>query len=78
MQGVYKNGKEFGVLPTDKFEKPSDIDEKSDCSSLTGFHSNGSMGGTFDFDYTGVVDYVDPLQSFNTSDTEGDTIDFNQ
>ncbi|NLN33389.1 MAG: peptidoglycan glycosyltransferase [Flavobacteriaceae bacterium] len=78
MQGVYKNGKEFGVLPTDKFEKPSDIDEKWDCSSLTGFHSYGSMGGTFDYDYSGVVDYVDPLQSVNTSDTEGDTIDFNQ
>jgi len=78
MQSVYKNGKELGVTTADKFEKPKDIDEKWDCSSLTGFHSYGSMGGTFDYDYSGVTEYQDPMQSVNSSHTNKDTIDFNQ
>ncbi|MFA7687079.1 MAG: transglycosylase domain-containing protein [Moheibacter sp.] len=77
MQSVYKNGKEFGVTVDDKFEKPADIDEKWDCSSLSGFHSYGSMGGTFDYDYSEATDYVDPLQNVN-SNSSADTIDFNQ
>ncbi len=79
MQNVYKNGKAFGVTAADKFEKPKDIDEKWDCSSLTGFHSYGSMGGTFDYDYSDAVDYVDPLQGVNSnSSSSSDTINFNQ
>jgi len=38
MQGIYKNGNTFGVLASDKFEKPADIDSRWDCKSLTGFH----------------------------------------
>lgn len=78
MQGVYKNGKEFGVLASDKFEKPADIDEKWDCSSLTGFHTYGSMGGTFDYDYSGATEYVDPLQNVNSNSRGNDSINFNQ
>lgn len=78
MQNVYKEGKKFGVLPDDKFDKPDDIDSKWDCSSLTGFHTYGSMGGTYDYDYSEARDYVDPMQNVNTSHTEKDTIDFNQ
>lgn len=78
MQSVYKEGKKFGVLPTDKFEKPEDIDEKWDCSSLTGFNTYGSMGGTFDYDYSNARPYHDPIQDVNRTDTHKDTIDFNQ
>lgn len=80
MQGVYKNGSKFGVLASDKFEKPADLDEKWDCSSLTGFHSYGSMGGTFDYDTTGATGgpIQDPIQTVNSSHTKSDTIDFNQ
>lgn len=82
MQGVYKNGKEFGVLASDEFEKPSDIDEKWDCSSLTGFHTYGSMGGTFDYESTTTGrtgTYQDPIQSINSKTSSSkDTIDFNQ
>lgn len=77
MQSVYKNGKEFGVTVDDKFEKPADIDEKWDCSSLSGFHSYGSMGGTFDYDYSEATDYVDPLQNVNSNSGGEDSIDFN-
>jgi len=38
MQSVYSKGNTFGVLASDKFEKPSDIDSRWDCSSLMGFH----------------------------------------
>lgn len=78
MQQVYKNGKAYGVTAEDKFEKPKDIDEKWDCSSMTGFHTYGSMGGTFDYDYSGASEYVDPLQSVNSSGNANDTINFNQ
>lgn len=78
MQNVYKEGKKFGVLPSDTFEKPEDIDSKWDCSSLTGFHTYGSMGGTYDYDYSETRPYVDPMQNVNKSHTEKDTIDFNQ
>lgn len=80
MQSVYKEGSKFGVLPTDKFEKPEDIDEKWDCSSLTGFNTYGSMGGSFDYDYSGVEEYRDPILDINKSHTQSDkdTIDFNQ
>lgn len=79
MQGVYKNGKAFGVTTEDKFIKPDDIDEKWDCSSLTGFHTYGSMGGTFDYDYTNAVEYQDPIQSANSNaSSETEDIDFNQ
>jgi penicillin-binding protein 1A len=77
MQGIYKNGSQFGVTTEDKFLKPDDIDEKWDCSSLTGFHTYGSMGGTFDYDYSGVVEYQDPIQSVNSNSSTRDTIDFN-
>lgn len=76
MQGVYKHGKDFGISVDDKFEKPEDIDQKWDCSSLSGFHSYGSMGGTFDYDYSEATDYVDPFQNVNSN--SGNTeIDFN-
>src|SRR5690606_8445217 len=78
MQGVYKNANEFGVRTDDKFEKPADIDQKWDCSSLSGFHSYGSMGGTFDYDYSGATEYVDPLQSVNSNTDSEEVIDFNQ
>lgn len=78
MQGVYKEGSKFGVTADDKFIKPADIDDKWDCSSLTGFHTYGSMGGTFDYDYSGVVEYQDPLQNVNSNNSSKDTIDFNQ
>jgi len=78
MQSVYKEGKKLGVLPTDKFEVPADIDEKWDCSSLTGFNTYGSMGGTFDYDYTNVDDYHDPIQDVNQTQADEDRIDFNQ
>ena len=78
MQEVYKNGKTLGVTVDDKFEKPDDIDEKWDCSSLTGFHTYGSMGGTFDYDYSNAVEYQDPIQSVNSNSSSRDTIDFNQ
>lgn len=77
MQEVYKNGKTFGVTVDDKFEKPSDIDQKWDCSSLTGIHSYGSMGGTIDYDYSGTRDYEDPLHKINDVHTEKDELDFN-
>ncbi len=38
MQEVYKRGNTFGVLASDKFEKPQGIDKSWDCSSLMGFH----------------------------------------
>ena len=38
MQSIYSKGNTFGVLASDKFEKPSDIDSRWDCSSLMGFH----------------------------------------
>lgn len=38
MQSVYAKGNTFGVLASDKFEKPADIDQRWDCSSLMGFH----------------------------------------
>lgn len=78
MQGVYKHGKEFGISVDDKFEKPADIDEKWDCSSLTGFHTYGSMGGTFDYDYSNVTEYHDPLQNVNNNSAGNDSINFNQ
>ncbi|MFA7617399.1 MAG: hypothetical protein WCY16_12555, partial [Weeksellaceae bacterium] len=64
--------------PTDKFEKPEDIDEKWDCSSLTGFNTYGSMGGAFDYDYSNARPYHDPIQDVNRTDPHKDTIDFNQ
>ncbi len=75
MQSVYKNGKDFGVLPSDKFDKPADIDQRWDCSSQTGFNSYESMGGTFDYDYS-ESGYSDPIQ--NVNNTKSDTIDWNQ
>lgn len=79
MQSIYKNGKEFGVLPSDKFEKPKDIDEKWDCSSQTGFYTYESMGGSYDYDYSGASNYVDPMQNVNNnSGSDIDTIDWNQ
>lgn len=77
MQDVYKNGKTFGVTADDKFEKPDDIDEKWDCSSLTGFHTYGSMGGSFDYESSEPVKQDDPMQSINQTHTENDDIDFN-
>lgn len=77
MQEVYKNADKFGISVDDKFEKPADLDEKWDCSSLSGFHSYGSMGGTFDYDYSEYEEYVDPLQSVNNN-SKKDTINFNQ
>lgn len=77
MQSVYKEGSKLGVLPTDKFEKPEGIDDKWDCSSLTGFNSYESMGGTFDYDYSGVKEYRDPLDEVNKTGSH-DTIDFNR
>jgi penicillin-binding protein 1A len=76
MQDVYKNGKDFGVLPSDKFEKPKDIDEKWDCSSQTGFYSYESMGGSFDYDYS-QTGYSDEVQNVNNQSTQ-DTIDWNR
>ena len=38
MQGIYKQGNTFGVLASDKFDKPADIDSRWDCKSLMGFH----------------------------------------
>ncbi|QTV06727.1 penicillin-binding protein 1A [Faecalibacter bovis] len=38
MQSVYSRGDTFGVLASDKFDKPADIDSRWDCSSLMGFH----------------------------------------
>lgn len=78
MQSVYKEGSKFGVLPTDKFEKPDDIDDKWDCSSMTGFNTYESMGGTFDYDYSNVQEAVDPFQGINASHTEQNDIDFNE
>lgn len=78
MQSVYKNGRAYGVTVDDKFEKPADIDQKWDCSSLTGFHTYGSMGGTFDYDYSEATDYVDPLQNVNNNSGGNDTINWNQ
>lgn len=75
MQNVYKNGKDFGVLPSDKFEKPADIDQRWDCSSQTGFNSYESMGGSFDYDYS-ETGYSEPVQNLNN--TTSDTIDWNQ
>ena len=76
MQNVYKNGEDFGVLPSDKFEKPKDIAEKWDCSSKTGIFSYESMGGSFDYDYTGSG-YSDQVQNVNNRTSE-DTIDWNR
>lgn len=75
MQGVYKDGKDFGVFPSDKFEKPADIDQRWDCSSQTGFNSYESMGGTFDYDYS-ESGYSEPMQ--NVNNTKSDTIDWNR
>lgn len=75
MQNVYKDGKDFGVLPSDKFEKPADIDQRWDCSSQTGFNSYESMGGTFDYDYS-ESGYSEPIQ--NVNNTQSDTIDWNR
>lgn len=77
MQEVYKHSKELGISPDDKFEKPEDIDSKWDCSSLTGIHTYGSMGGTFDY-APDEEEYVDPIQGVNTSDTENEEVDFNR
>jgi len=77
MQNVYKDGKDFGVLPTDKFEKPADIDQRWDCSSQTGFNSYESMGGTFDYDYS-ESGYTDPVQNLNNTHANTDTIDWNR
>jgi hypothetical protein len=36
------------------------------------------MGGTFDYDYTNVDDYHDPIQDVNQTQADEDRIDFNQ
>lgn len=78
MQSVYKEGSKFGVLPSDKFEKPEGIDDKWDCSSMTGFNSYESMGGTFDYDYSEVREYHDPMQDVNKTSNKEEDIDFNE
>lgn len=77
MQEVYKHGEELGITTKDKFEKPADLDDKWDCTSLTGFNTYGSMGGTFDYDPSELDGYEDPLHSVNNN-SSGDEIDFNQ
>lgn len=78
MQEVYKHSKELGVSSNDKFEKPHDIDSKWDCSTLAGFNTYGSLGGTFDFEDENGAN-LDPIQSVNTSEAGTDEkIDFNQ
>ncbi|MDO5656212.1 MAG: transglycosylase domain-containing protein [Flavobacteriaceae bacterium] len=44
MKSVYDQGSKLGVLQSDKFEKPSGIDERWDCSSLQGFYNFGRIG----------------------------------
>lgn len=77
MQGVYAKGDQFGVRRSDKFEKPADIDEKWDCSSMTGFHTYGSMGGTFDYDPDSEIIPDNPIESVNTHADEENDLDFN-
>ena len=38
MKDIYARSDKFGVSPSDKFDKPGDIDSRWDCKSLMGFH----------------------------------------
>lgn len=43
MQKVYKDGRDLGISPKDKFIKPEGIEDKWDCSSMQGFYDFGNI-----------------------------------
>ncbi len=64
MNNIYKQGNTFGVLATDKFDKPADIDSRWDCKSLMGFHQYNQVHNNEIVEGTGETNDQNSVENY--------------